>query len=223
LRDLNDEIPVRGRDETDIDRTSLGLAESHHLAFLNGPQELDLHRRRDVADFIQEQCAALRRFEDAEAIANGPGEGAAHMAEELGLEERVGQRAAVDRHKRTLGARRRAVQPAGQSLLADAVFTGDEHRRVRWRDARREIPQQGHRWTGCADGAHVRAVRCRERLDPYRLSQDPQGRGDLLGDVWTIIAGHGALTVLTRSDGRSAGVAERQFLQCASRAFKQEL
>jgi hypothetical protein len=114
------------------------------------------------------------------------------MAEELALEEPVGQGAAVDCHKRTPGPRRRAVLPAGQAFLADAAFTGDEHRRVRWRDARREIPQQGHQWTGCADGARDRPVRCRERLDPYRLGQDSQGRGDQLGDVWTIIAGHGA-------------------------------
>lgn len=59
-----------------------------------------MHRRRDLADFIQKERAAVRRLEHPEAILHGAREGAAHVSEELAVEQRVRERAAVDGDKR---------------------------------------------------------------------------------------------------------------------------
>ena len=101
VRDLVEQVPVGRRDETDIDGSRLGFAEADHLALLNDAQELDLHRRRDLPDLIQKERATRGRFEDAETVLHRAREGATRVPEELALEERVRERAAVDRDKRS--------------------------------------------------------------------------------------------------------------------------
>jgi hypothetical protein len=80
-------------------RTSTGtvraLPTGTDLAFLQGPQQLDLEGRRGVADFVEEQRAAVGLLEKADAIFMGAGECALLVAEELGFEQRVGQGTAV--------------------------------------------------------------------------------------------------------------------------------
>ena len=52
------------------------------------------------------------------------------MAEELGLEERLGNRRAVDRDEGALGARAERVERAREQLLARAALALEQHRRV---------------------------------------------------------------------------------------------
>src|SRR5262245_31074146 len=52
------------------------------------------------------------------------------MAEELGLEERIGDGAAVDGDERLRGTRARAVEGAGEDLLARARLAHEEHGQV---------------------------------------------------------------------------------------------
>ena len=118
-----------------------------HLALLNDAEELDLHRRRDLPDFIQEERAAVCRFEDAEAVVHRACEGATRVPEELALKQRVGERAAVDRDKRPARSRRRVVQPPRKSLLPDAALPGDQDRGIEGRHARRKGHDALHRGT----------------------------------------------------------------------------
>ena len=67
------------------------------------------------------------------ARAVGAGEGAALDAEELRLEQSLGDRRAVDRDERPRAARRELVQRARRELLAGAALAGEENRRLRCR------------------------------------------------------------------------------------------
>ena len=62
--------------------------------------------------------------------ADGAGERALLVAEELGLEQVLGNRRAVDRDKRAVGARAERVQRAREQLLAGAALAFEQHRRV---------------------------------------------------------------------------------------------
>ena len=64
------ERPVRRGDDPDVGRPRPGVADRRHLAVLDGPQELDLEARRDVADLVQEHRAARWR---ARGGPSGPG------------------------------------------------------------------------------------------------------------------------------------------------------
>ena len=59
--------------------------------------------------------------------AGGAGECAALVAEQLALDDRFGQRAAVDGHERPVGAQARAMDGARHQLLARAALALDEH------------------------------------------------------------------------------------------------
>ena len=71
-------------------------ADGLNLAALEESQQFGLHLQAHLADFVEEDRAAVRRFEPPHAIAVGAGEAAADVPEELGLEQRVGDRRAVD-------------------------------------------------------------------------------------------------------------------------------
>ena len=64
----------------------------------------------------------------------GAGERAAHVAEQLAVEQRADERAAVDRHERTARAPAGEVERARDQLLAGAALAGDQHGRVGLRD-----------------------------------------------------------------------------------------
>ena len=71
------------------------------LGALEKAQELRLDRRVEVADFVEEERAALGGADDARERIDGAGERAAAMAEELALDELARQRRAVEGDERT--------------------------------------------------------------------------------------------------------------------------
>ena len=80
-------------------------ADGLHLAVLEEPQQQRLHAQAHLADFVEEQRAAVRQLQLAELVAVGAGEAALHVAEQLRFEQRLGQARAVDRDERARGAR----------------------------------------------------------------------------------------------------------------------
>ena len=70
--------------------------------------------------------AAIGRLHAADAVAARVGEGALHMAEQLGFEQILGDRAEVDRNQHLVGAARAAVELARDQLLAGAVLAEDQ-------------------------------------------------------------------------------------------------
>ena len=83
------------------------VADALELALLQHAQQLRLQRRAHRPDLVEEQRAPVRLLEPALAGADGAGERAAHVAEQLRLEQRLGNRAAVD--ARRSGALRRGL------------------------------------------------------------------------------------------------------------------
>src|SRR5579863_1563209 len=54
--------------DADVDATSISTAQPFELLFLQNSQQLGLQLQRNVADFIQEQRAAVRRLEAAQLL-----------------------------------------------------------------------------------------------------------------------------------------------------------
>ena len=106
------------------------------------------------------------------------------MAEELRLEERLGDRAAVHRHEGAPGPRRAAVDQRGDALLAGAALPGDQHRRVDPRHPPRQVEGPAH---GLAAGQlavlvagrlgrHDEAARCQPALVGQQRGGQPLQR-----------------------------------------------
>ena len=72
---------------------------------LQEAQQLGLQRRRDLADLVEEERAALGGLDAPGLVADRAGEGAARVAEQLAREQLLGQRRAVHGDE---GPRRRA-------------------------------------------------------------------------------------------------------------------
>ena len=98
----------------------------------------------DVADFVEEEGAAVGEFEAAGAVGFGIGERAAHMAEELALENAFGEAAHVDRDEGLAGAEGDGVQGLGNETFAGAVFAGDEDVGIGGTDARDDLEHGAH-------------------------------------------------------------------------------
>src|SRR5262249_34330227 len=78
----------------------------------------------------EQQRAAVRRLEQAAMRAVRAGERAFLVAEELGLEQVLRHRAAIDRDERLILARARPVDRAREQLLARAGLARDQHASV---------------------------------------------------------------------------------------------
>ena len=104
--------------------TAIGCvaADAARSALLEHAQQLRLHRRRQLADLVEEERAAVRRLEAADAPLARAGEGAALVAEELALEQRLRDRGAVHDDEGLVAARAELVDRARDELLAGAAL-----------------------------------------------------------------------------------------------------
>ena len=103
--------------------------EPLELAFLQEAQQLGLRFERKLADFVEEDRAAVRELEAADLRVLGVGEGGALVAEQLDFEQRRRQGRAVHGHQGASGARPRLVKPARGQLLAAAGLPVEVHDR----------------------------------------------------------------------------------------------
>ena len=87
-----------------------------------------------VADFVEEQRAAVRLLESADALLVRAGERALLVAEQLRFEQVLLQRRAVDLDEVARRAQRVVMDGAGDQLLAGARFAADQHGRIALRD-----------------------------------------------------------------------------------------
>ena len=96
------EIPVRRRDDPQIDGDGLAAAQALDGALLEEAQDLHLQENGELPDLVEEERPAIGQLELALPLHVGAGERAALMPEQLGLEEGLGNGAAVDRHEGTV-------------------------------------------------------------------------------------------------------------------------
>ena len=85
-------------------------------------------------------------------------EGAALVSKQLGLEQLLGQRGAIQRDERPVPARRRGMDEPRDDFLAGARFAGNEHGGIRRGDLRR-VAQHPAPFDRLADDAQVGARR----------------------------------------------------------------
>ena len=126
-------IDVGRGDDPHVDLLLLAAAEAPELALLQHPQQLDLRRRHHLGDLVQEQRAAMGELETALPAFHRAGERALLVAEDLALEQRLGDGRAVDGHERLGGALAQLMDRLRHHLLARPGLAPDQHRRRRRR------------------------------------------------------------------------------------------
>jgi hypothetical protein len=117
-------------DDTDVDLDAVVAAQRLDRPFLQHAQQLCLCGLRQLGDFVQEQGAAVRGLEAALAAVGRAGEGAAFVAEQLRLDQRVGKCGAVDRDEGFAASPAAVVKRVRDQLLAGSALARDDHRRV---------------------------------------------------------------------------------------------
>ena len=98
--DLVLEDAVRRGDDADVDLLGLAVADAEDDALLERAQQLHLEVERQLADLVEEERALVGRLELAGPRRDGARERALHVAEELALDEVLGDGAAVDDDER---------------------------------------------------------------------------------------------------------------------------
>src|SRR4030095_8608293 len=111
-------------------------AKALDLPLLQDPQQFRLHAEWETVDLVEEQRAAMRVFEPADALLGRAGEGAGLMPEQLALEQALRPCAAIHRHEPMPGAAAEIVQASGDQLLAGPGFSDYEDVGVRVGDRR---------------------------------------------------------------------------------------
>ena len=129
------EILVGRGNHPDIGLDRRMPADAIEMPVRQHAQQARLQLGGHVADFVEEQGAALGLLEAAAPLRLGAGKGAALVAEEFRFEQILGNRCRVDRDERLVGARAVPVQGTRHELLAGTRFAGDQHGRVRKRQA----------------------------------------------------------------------------------------
>src|SRR5689334_6617136 len=136
---------TRGGDEhARIDAAGLLVSDPADLALLQHAQQLRLQTQRQLADFVQQDRAPARGLEQTGLVHTRAGERAAHMTEQLRLEQRLRDRRAIDPDERLAPARAGAVNRARNHFLAGPAFTCDQYGRVVLGDAGDERERLTH-------------------------------------------------------------------------------
>ena len=188
------EVAVRRRHHAHVGLLRAGGAQALELALLEDAEELGLHERAHLPDLVEEEHASRGLLEAAGLGRGGARERALLVAEELGLQELVGEGRAVEGHERAFGAGRPAVDEAGHDLLARSRLAGEEDGRLRGRDLRGlgehvlPLPRASERAVGAvalqllaqARDARGQAVRPLRRLhaSPLLLGEPLVGEGE---------------------------------------------
>ena len=138
------EIAVRRGDHAHVDLALGRGADAAHRVILEHAQQLRLHRHRELADLVEEERAALRGLDEPRLRGRGAGERALLVAEELALDELIGERRGVHADERP-AAPARDVDGAREDLLAAAGLADEEHVDAALRDAARLVVELQHR------------------------------------------------------------------------------
>src|SRR6185312_3729499 len=131
-------------DDADVDIDGAIAADATDLALLEHAQELGLQIERELAELVEEDGAPVRRFEGDLPRGGRAGERALLVAEQLRLDERARDRAAVDDDERLVLAARQIVDRARDEIFSGAGFALDQHRRFGRADALEEPEDLAH-------------------------------------------------------------------------------
>ncbi len=165
------EIATRRREDANVALDPAVAADPLGLAALDRAKELRLECDVEIADFVDEERAAVGLLEDAAAHGGSARERALLVTEERRLHERAGERGTVEYDERSFRARARLVDRFGELLFAGAGFTFDRARNVGRGDLARERVDSLHRRTSSEHTAEAHGMTERSRRggrDRYR-------------------------------------------------------
>ena len=89
-----------------------------------------MRAKAHVADFIEEERPAIGLLKFTDLVFRRAGKAALNVPEELGLDQLLRNRRAIDFHERPLGAKARGMQRTRNELLARTAFTVNQHAAV---------------------------------------------------------------------------------------------
>jgi hypothetical protein len=141
-------------------------------SFLKHAQQLGLGREAHVGDLVEEDRAAVALLELAAPALGGTRESTALVAEELALEQRLGNRRAVDRQEGSVAARAVLVHGARHELLARAALADQQDVGIAGCDAADELADLLH-GGAVADDAIGAAVAAGVFLEPHFGAHEP--------------------------------------------------
>ena len=122
------QVGARRRENPDIDGLAAHAAHAPYHPVFDRRQELRLEIVGQRPHFVEEQCAAVRRLEEPGLPLPRIGEGPRLHPEQLRLEQRPGDRRAIDRDERTATPGARVVDGLGKQALAGPRLATDQHR-----------------------------------------------------------------------------------------------
>src|SRR6185295_16080855 len=128
------QVLVRRADDAYVDRNLRAAADALERALLQETQQLGLQRQRHVADLVEEQRTAVRDLDLAGRLLDRARERALLEAEQLGFEQRLRDRGAVDRDEGLRCPRAQRVNRAREDFFARAALALQQRRRIRRRD-----------------------------------------------------------------------------------------
>ena len=133
LLDHAPQVLIGRRDHAHVHWDGAAATKALDLPLLQNAQEFRLEFQGKVADFIEEQRAAIRGLEASLTVGNGARKGASLVSEELTLHQRRGNCGAIDGHEWLLPPRAGGVDGICHHLLPGACLPANEdgaiHRR----------------------------------------------------------------------------------------------
>jgi hypothetical protein len=114
------QIAIGRSDDAHVDLLRTLRAERLELAILQHAQQLRLHSDADGGDLVEEDRAAISEREATLLGEGRTGEGAAHVPEQLGFEQRLRDGGAIHFDERHVALRAARVNRARDQLLAGA-------------------------------------------------------------------------------------------------------
>ena len=121
------QVAVCCTNDLHIDRNGVCAAKRRNRSIFENAQEMGLKFKRHIADFVEEQSAAVARENFTRPAAfHAARKRAGRVAEEFACQECGGDRGAVDRNVRLLCALAFVVQRSRQRILAHARFAEHE-------------------------------------------------------------------------------------------------
>ena len=164
------------------------LADALERPLLQESQQLGLQARRHLADFVEEQRAALGHLDAPRLIADGAGEGALGVAEELAGQKLLGEGGAVDRYEGALAPRAFQVHRPREHALPGSVLAAEQQGDVRLRCAVNHLQDGVHRPRESVERSVSGASDCR-RSCRSAMRTDSDRWTSAFSTRWRICAG----------------------------------
>jgi hypothetical protein len=158
------EVLVGGGDHAHVHLDRPRRAEPLDLALLEHAQHLGLRLQAHVADLVEEDRAAVGLLELADLLLGGAGERPLLVAEQLRLDQLLGDGRAVHLHEPLAAPQAVAVDRARHQLLADAALAEDQHGGVGRRRALDRVESPAQRRALAHHLVRARRRACSERF-----------------------------------------------------------